>query len=363
MPLTETVAANIGRRSILGLAVATVAAFTGRRALAESAGKAGSAVDEAIAVPLREVPPPRSISARARAYLTQLGAQPYRAPPALGDTAGWKHFIAAQDERMTRMADAVLKIPGVTVETRTIGGVMVHVATGSGPSKPHIHMHGGAWTLFGGKPAMMLAKVQAMQFGGVVYGIDYRMAPEHRYPAALDDCLAVYRELVKIHDPAKILVSGESAGGNLAAALMHRARDAGLPAPGALFLNTPATDLTGVSDSLKTNEYVDVLLKRGAGVSQPAALYADKADLRSPYLSPLLGDLSRGFPSTYLRTGTRDMLLSDTVRMHAALRKAGVEADLYVGEAMPHSGLGGLSPEDMEARNDTLRWLAKHWTA
>lgn len=356
-------AGRIARRSVFALAAAALAAATGRRASAQAPGSAAPGPDGAIAIPAREVPPPRSVSAQARAYLRSGGAQPYREPPPLDDPAAWKRFIAAQDAQLMQAAESVLKIPAAPVETRTIAGVTVHVATGAGPAKPHYFIHGGAWQLFAGKPAMILTKLQALQFGGVVYGIDYRMAPDHPYPAPLDDCLAVYRELLRMHAPGKLLVSGESAGGNLAAALMHRARDAGLPPPGALFLNTPATDLTGASDSLTTNAYVDVLLKRAGGVSEPSALYAGGADRTSPYLSPLFGDLSRGFPPTYLRTGTRDMLLSDTARMHAALRKAGVEADLYVAEAMPHSGLGGRSPEDMEARADTIRWLAKHWTA
>jgi acetyl esterase/lipase len=352
---------SIRRRTLFGLAAATVAEAAAP-AVAQSA-PAAPAPSDAIHIPARDIPPPRSVSAEARAYLATRGPQAPTPDPPLSDTAAWKRVIAARNAQMIAVADQVLKMSGAAVETRTLGGVTVHVATAPGPAKPHLFIHGGAFTLFAGQPTMMLTKLQAIYFGGVVYGVDYRMPPDHPYPAALDDCLAVYREVLKLHPPEKLLVSGESAGGNLAGALMHRARDEGLPPPGALFLNTPATDLTNASDSLTTNEYVDVLLKHGSFVGGPAALYAGDADRTSPYLSPLFGDHSRGFPPTYLRTGTRDMLLSDTVRMHAALRAAGVQADLYVGEAMPHSGLGGRSPEDQQARKDTIRWLAKHWTA
>ena len=145
---------------------------------------------------------------------------------------------------------------------------------------------------------------------------------------------------------------------------MLKARDAGLPPPAALYLNTPVLDLTHSSDSLSTNLGVDVVL--GSGVKGVADLYRNGADPTHPYLSPLFGDLGRGFPPTYLRTGTRDLLLSDTVRMHAALRKAGVEADLYVGEAMPHGGfaiLGVETQEDYNAREDLARWLSPRWIA
>jgi len=90
-------------------------------------------------------------------------------------------------------------------------------------------------------------------------------------------------------------------------------------------------------------------------------LYLNGNDPRQPYLSPLFGDLATAFPPTHLITGTRDRLLSDTVRMHAALRAAGTEADLFVGEVMPHADFGQLTPEDRAVLNDTRKWLADRW--
>lgn len=358
---------QINRRSIFSLAAATVALFSTRSSIAADKSKTSVeavAVDGGVQVPARVIQPPASISEAARGYLKYMAQRPFEEPPEIGDIEGWRNYIAAQNRQFESYGDAISKMPGATVETRTIAGVTVYVATPttSSPdaSKPHLFIHGGSFVLFKGKPAMLLAKVQCLYYGGTVFGVDYRMPPDHPYPAALDDCLAVYRELIKTYAPDKLLVSGDSAGGNLAAALMHKARDAGLPRPGALLLNTPVTDFLNESDSLQTNQYIDVLLKRPS-IHNSMKLYLGNADASSPYLSPFRGDLSRGFPPTYLRTGTRDMLLSDTVRMHAALRKAGVDADLYVGEAMPHSGLSGRSPEDLDARADTIRWLDKHW--
>jgi acetyl esterase/lipase len=98
------------------------------------------------------------------------------------------------------------------------------------------------------------------------------------------------------------------------------------------------------------------------GVDDDLSLYVDDADVTSPYLSPLYGDFANAFPPTYLRSGTRDLLLSDTVRMHAALRKARVDAYLYVGEAMPHSGFPDDTPEQTGAIADTVRWLGGTWS-
>jgi len=91
------------------------------------------------------------------------------------------------------------------------------------------------------------------------------------------------------------------------------------------------------------------------------ALYLNGNDPHNPYLSPLFGKLDDAFPPTHLITGTRDRLLSDTVRMHAALRAANVPADLFVMEAMPHSGFGGLAPEEGAIRQDTKKWLVRYW--
>jgi epsilon-lactone hydrolase len=197
--------------------------------------------------------------------------------------------------------DALLKIPGVDIETRKTGDATYYVATpknisASDRRKAHLYIHGGGWIYFGGRGAMALTKVIALQYGGVVFGVDYRMPPDHMAPTALDDCLAVYREMLKQYDPSSILVSGESAGGNLAAALMLKARDVGVPAPSALFLNTPATDLTCEGDSWKTNDGLDPVLRGPLSDGGSMDLYLNGGDPRQPYFSPLFGDLTRGFP-------------------------------------------------------------------
>ena len=132
-----------------------------------------------------------------------------------------------------------------------------------------------------------------------VWSVDYRMAPDHPYPAALDDCMAAYRSLLAERAPHEIVVSGGSAGGNLAAALILRARDEGLPMPAGVILGTPEIDLTESGDSFHTNLGVDPGLRSLMPINM---LYADGHDLTHPYLSPLFGDLT-GFPPTILTTG------------------------------------------------------------
>lgn len=201
--------------------------------------------------------------------------------------------------------------------------------------------------MFGaGRFAQLITMVRAAVLGCRVWGVDYRVPPAHPYPAALDDCLGVYRHLLARMAPADIAIGGMSAGGNLAAATLLRARDEGLPLPAAALLLTPEADLTESGDTFHTNETIDVALPRG--LPNANALYAAGADLAHPYLSPLFGDFKPGFPPTFLQSGTRDLFLSNTVRLHRALLRAGCAAELHVWEAMPHAGFGGMSEEDVE---------------
>jgi acetyl esterase/lipase len=200
-----------------------------------------------------------------------------------------------------------------------------------------------------------MSSINAMRTGLRTWSVDYRMPPDHPYPVPLDDCLAVYGALLDRVAPARVVVSGASAGGNLASATLLRARDVGLLMPAALVLPSPEVDLTESGDTFATNVGVDYVLLDGLGAS--IALYAGDHDLTDPLLSPLFGDLS-GFPPTFLQTGTRDLFLSNTVRMHRRLRDAGVDAELHVWEAMPHGGFFG-APEDAEIAVELRRFLAR----
>ncbi len=143
----------------------------------------------------------------------------------------------------------------------------------------------------------------------------------------------------------------------MAAAVTLRARDEGLPLPAALILLTPEADLTESGDSFQTNLGIDNVLTES--LADSIALYAGDHDLRHPYLSPLFGDLAAPFPPTLLQAGTRDLFLSNTVRMHRKLRSGGVDAQLHVFEAMPHGGFFG-APEDDELTDEIRRFLTAH---
>lgn len=146
-------------------------------------------------------------------------------------------------------------------------------------------------------------------------------------------------------------------GGGLAAACILKARDTGLPMPAACVLHSPQADLTESGDSSETNAMMDTVLKR---LTRTIALYADGHDLKDPYLSPIFADFAKGFPPTLLSSGTRDLFLSNTVLMHRALRRAGIEAELHVFEAMSHAGFFGRAPEDRELVAEQVRFINEH---
>lgn len=310
----------------------------------------------------RPAPPlPTSVSPRARAWLSQ--PRSVTVYPALDDRSAWTRLIEGRRaelvEYMTERLGPVIEQVPHSVHDGEIAGVPTFVIAADKPARDtsslFLDIHGGALTTGGGEACRLMGAARAMAVNMPVWAIDYRMPPEHPYPAALDDCLAVYQAALQERPPGEIFVGGTSAGGNLAAALLLRAKDAGLPMPAGLVLMTPEVDLTESGDSFVTNNGIDNILGPLLPVNQ---FYANGHDLNDPYLSPLFGDVT-GFPPTFLTSGTRDLFLSNTVRMHRKLRAAGVEADLHVWEAMPHGGFGG-APEDMEMVTELQGFLAKH---
>lgn len=321
-----------------------------------------STIERSIRLGLREIPSPASISSEARVNLERLigtDGVPVNAlntMPAPDDVAGWEKVKAAVDVNYARMLAAASDVPAALVKTVHFDDAVVHVAAPSVPvatDTVYLELHGGG-LVFGGDDACRHgARVQADQLRLTVWSIDYRLPPEHRFPAALNDCMTVYRAALSHHAPRRIVVGGRSAGGNLAAAMLLRAKAEGLPMPAGLVLLSPEVDLTESGDSFAVNAGVDVMLPGSLMANN--RLYAGGADLADPYLSPLFGDVT-GFPPTFLLTGTRDLFLSNTVRMHRRLLAAKVPAELHVFEAMPHGGFGG-SPEDREAAREVTRFV------
>lgn len=206
-------------------------------------------------LPAREIPIPTSVSPEAQAAMA---TAPLPAPdlPAPHDRDSWRAMIATQDAAIAQMmAGRAADAPVVTTELDVGAHVYEIVPTDlrEGDRRVYLDVHGGAFVFGAGECCRVMSIGAATRFGARVWAIDYRMPPDHPFPAGLDDCLSAYRALLADHDPAEIIVGGASAGGNLAAALVLRARDEGLPMPAAVVLMTPAVDLTASGDSLQTS--------------------------------------------------------------------------------------------------------------
>ncbi|MEI9852434.1 MAG: alpha/beta hydrolase [Sphingomonas sp.] len=313
-------------------------------------------------VSARDIPPPSTISPAARQFLSDGAALPAMSWPAPDDKQAWRERIAQADRMWDEMAPPVIAKIAATIETVRIADVLCHEclpAEGAADGgSVYLFAHGGAFVIGAGAFARVLGARYAAAFGIRVVSVDYRMPPDHPFPAAPEDMVAVYQALLETVDPSRIVVGGGSAGGNIAAAATLMIRDRGLPMPAGVVLLTPEVDLTESGDSFRTNEDLDVILKHG--LPECNALYADGHDLRDPYVSPLFADFARGFPPTLVQTGTRDLFLSNSVLVHRKLRAAGIDAELHVWEAMPHGAYGrGEAPEHEEITAEVGRFLRR----
>ena len=304
-------------------------------------------------------PLPTSISEAARQYLALPPTEP-TTYPALDDTDGWLKLIEATDAGVAQFL-AGYTFP-VASDLREISGVNTYVLRADGvpdsDNTPiYLNLHGGGLILGGGELCRAMGSVAAMYSGMITWSVDYRMPPLHPYPAALDDCIAVYRALLEVRDPADIFVGGGSAGGNLAAAA-DRAGQGRRPAHA-----RRAGAVHTRSRSHRIRRHVPDARRCAHRATQP---HAGEPALRRrpPSQRPVPVTAVRRpdpvSPPTFLQSGTRDLFLSNTIRMHRKLLAAGVEAELHVFEAMPHGGFGGTTPEDAELNAAIRGFLDKH---
>lgn len=244
--------------------------------------------------------------------------------------------------------ERLLRLPRwVTSNRARIAGVpVVELTTSTGTASTTVlHLHVGAYTSGSSRTAYSLAKILSRATTKIV-SVEYRLAPEHPYPAALDDAFAVYSHLVAESSVDRVVVEGESSGGGLALSLLLRARDEALPLPHALALSFPWADLTLSGASVATNDGEDLLTARGLVAS--AAAYSAGHDGSDPYVSAVFGHFSE-FPRTLILVGQRDLLLDDSRRVAARMRAAGVDVELREWSGSTHGFTGLPTTEGRDA--------------
>ncbi len=316
-------------------------------------------------VPARDILVPTTVSPQMAAIIGQPYNPNWSVVPKT--SAEWKAIIDKAAADAVRALPALREAMGVTVQASQIAGVKVYIVTPKtiAPQNRNrllVHIHGGAYVLSPGEAGTNEAIKLAGAGGFKVISVDYRMPPDAPYPAALDDVMAVYKSVLKTTNAKNIGVFGTSTGGGLTLAMVLRAKMEGLLLPGAIAPGTPWSDMTKTGDSYFTNEMVDNVLVSDDGFLHAAALlYANGHDLKDPMLSPVYGDL-RGFPPTILTSGTRDLFLSNTVRVHRKLRAAGVEAVLQVFEGQSHAQYYRdiTAPETKDYHGELTRFFDAH---
>jgi acetyl esterase/lipase len=223
------------------------------------------------------------------------------------------------------------------VTAAELGGVPTAEITVDGIEPRHVvlYFHGGVYVMGDAALAADLASQVGRRTEAKVISVDYRLAPEHPYPAAVDDAFAAYEALLDNGiPPVDIVLAGESAGGALAVATLVNARDHGLPLPAAAFVMSPYADLTLAGTTMETKREVDPLISREA--LQPRVTdYTAGQDASLGLISPIFADLS-GLPPLIIQAGTHEVLLDDAVRLARQAATADVEVTLDITPRVPH---------------------------
>ena len=245
----------------------------------------------------------------------------------------------AQEQRqLLRTALSAQPLPAdLTVTAGTLGGVPTAEITIAGIEPRHVvlYFHGGVYVIGDAFLAADLASQVGRRVGAKVISVDYRLAPEHPYPAAVDDALAAYEALLHSGvDASNIVFAGESAGGGLAVATLINARDHGLPLPAAAFVMSPMTDLTLAGTTMETRREADPLFTREL-LQERVDDYTAGQDAAIPLMSPIFADLS-GLPPLIIQAGTHEVLLDDAVRLARQAATADVEVTLDITPGVPH---------------------------
>lgn len=275
-----------------------------------------------------------------------------------------RHETLDQSRRRFLAMEALIPHPPRDTQTITInvGGVSANrvITPASRPNRHVLYLHGGAYRL--GAPStyrhFTWRVASAAQARALV--IDYRLAPEHPFPAALEDAVSCYRWLLaEGADPRRFAVVGDSAGGGLTLALLLKLRDSGLPLPAAAVALSPWTDLASTGASLTLNAKSDAMVN-AHDVPKFAADYLAGADPRDPYASPLYGDPS-GLPPTLIQVGSDEVLRDDAVRMAKRMQHAHCQVELQIWPQMPHVWhlLAPILPEAREAITEIGKFMQR----
>ena len=244
----------------------------------------------------------------------------------------------AEQRRLLRAAVSAQPLPAdVTVTAAALGGIPTAEITVDRIEPRHVvlYFHGGVYVIGDAFLAADLASQVGRRTGAKIISVDYRLAPEHPYPAAVDDALAAYEALLNNGTaPSDIVFAGESAGGGLAVVTLVNARDHGLPLPAGAYVMSPYADLTLAGTTMETKREVDPLFTREL-LQARVTDYTAGQDASHGLISPIFADLS-GLPPLIIQAGSHELLLDDAVRLAGQAAAADVEVTLDITPGVPH---------------------------
>jgi acetyl esterase/lipase len=246
------------------------------------------------------------------------------------------------------------------VEIGGVGGIEVTIP-GTESERVILYFHGGVYVIGSATTSVPLVADLVRRTGVSAITLDYRLAPEHPYPAAVEDARAAYEGLLaQGTDPGRIVLAGDSAGGGLAVAALLAAREAGLPMPSCAFLMSPYADLTLSGDTLTERQPLDPIMTL-AGLRVRAPEYVAGADATDSLISPIFGDLS-GLPPLLIQVGSHEILLSDALRLAARAATSDVAVTLDVTPGVPHvfQGYAALLDEADAALDRAATFVQAH---
>lgn len=315
-------------------------------------------------IPARFLPVPDTVSAVMQKIIA---VDPERSASAISppQTAQeWRTLVAEREKGSSVQIAALCERLGVSIRRQIIGGVNCHILSPNAMSASNhnrvlLNLHGGGHVFWRGETGTVEAIYMAGLAGFKVIAVDYRMPPDFPFPAAMDDAMAVWKEVTTCTPASNIGLFGYSSGAAMVLSMVQRAKREGLASPAAIMAATPWSDLSMTGDSYFTNAGVDNGVVTYEGLLAAAAeLYANGRNLKDPLLSPVYGDFM-DFPPTFMVTGTRDLFLSNTIRVHRKLRQAGVEAllDVYEGQSHGPQYLNPDAPETIELFGDAARFF------
>ena len=287
-------------------------------------------------------------------------------PPFARTAAEFDAAYKVSEKHNIEASEARLKLyPGTAVTERLINGVTVYEVRPKDYKDDGtviINVHGGGYVGGSAKSDLGGVATAAAATGKRFISVEYTVAPHGNWRTVTDQVLAVYKGVIAEGTKANhIGMTGGSAGGDIVAATTLKIRDQGLPMPAALVLESPMTDFTEGGDTRETLKDADPALH--AEEVRPALdLYADPADQKNPYVSPVYGDFTKGYPPTLIQGGTKEWLLSDMVRLNRRIKEAGGVCDLEIYEGMPH-GFAGLfinAPEGKEAMAEQIAFWNRY---